>query len=239
MADAHETHEHLGHAEVAQTPREAGDDGDEPVFARSAEKRLPILDDLVAVRIENRVRDLRARQEAGNALKEGDGVVNAAGLRDAADEHGREREEHERALDEVGRAYREVPADERVEEHDDRSEHHHRRVVEPEERREQLAAGHKAASRVDGEEQKRDDRGDRHEDVLVVVKAIREEIGDRDRIVRDLGILAQALRDEFPVQIGADGKADRRPHGIRRPREIGNARQAHEQPARHVGSLGG
>ena len=234
MTHAHEAHEHLGHTKVPKAPRETRHDGDEPVLPCRSEQRCTVLDDLVARRIENRGCNLRTRKESGDILQESDRVINATRLRDAANEHRGEREEHERALDEVGRADGEISADERVEEHDDGTEDHHRRVVEPEERREQLTASHKAASRVNREEDERDDGRNRHEDMLVVVKAVREEVGDGDGVVRHLGVLAQTLRHELPIEIRADSKADRRPHGVRRAREVCNAGKAHEQPPGHV-----
>ena len=234
MTHAHEAHEHLGHTEVSQAPRETRHDGDEPVLPCCSKQRCAVLDDLVARRIENRSCNLRARKVSRDILQESDRVLNAARLRDAADEHRGKCEEHERALDKVGRADGEISADERVEEHDDGTEHHHRRVVEPEERREQLTAGHKAASGVNREEDERDDCRNRHENMLIVVEAVREEVGDGDGVVRHLRVLAQTLRHELPIEIRADRKADCRPHGVRRAREVRDAGKAHEQPSGHV-----
>ena len=70
------------------------------------------------------------------------------------------------------------------------------------------------------------------------MEAIAEEIGQGNGVASNLRILAQASRHELPIQIRANGKANRRPHSIGRTREISNARQAHEQPARHIGRLG-
>ena len=167
-----------------------------------------------------------------------DGVFHAAGRRDRADEHGGQREEHEHALNEVGGAHREVAAHEGIEEHDDGADDHHDAVVPAKQRGEQLAHGDEAGRGVDGEEQKDDDRGDGHEDVLRVMEAIGEEVGHRDGVAGLLGVLAQALGHELPVQIGADGQADGRPHGIRRAGEVGHAGQAHEEPPRHIRRFG-
>ncbi|MNE14736.1 hypothetical protein D3C80_1076240 [compost metagenome] len=53
-----------------------------------------------------------------------------------------------------------------------------------------------------------------------------------------LGLHAQTASDEQPVQVGADGQADGNP-GFGQAGEVDGARQAHQQPATHVGSAGG
>ena len=238
MANGHEADEHLGHAEVAETPCQAAHDGDDAVGAGRTEHGLVALDELVARLIEQGRGNLGAGEEAGNVLQEGHRVLNAARSGDGADKHRGQGQKHERALHEIGGAHREIAAHERVEEHDDGADDHHHAVVPAEQRREQLAHGDEAGGGVDGEEQKDDDRGDGHEDVLRVVEAVGEEVGHRDGVAGLFGVLAQALGHELPVQIGADGQADGRPHGIRRAGEVGHAGQAHEEPPRHIRRFG-
>ena len=103
---------------------------------------------------------------------------------------------------------------------------------------EQLAAGDEAAARVHAEEQQDEDGRHRGQDVLLVMEAVGEERRDGDG-VHALGVLAQALGHEQPVQIRADCKADTGPHGLGGAEEVSKTGDAHKQIARHVGRLGG
>ncbi|MNE84987.1 hypothetical protein D3C80_1819390 [compost metagenome] len=53
-----------------------------------------------------------------------------------------------------------------------------------------------------------------------------------------LGLHPQAAGNEQPVQVGTNGQADGDP-GFGKAREVDGARQAHQQPAAHVGGTGG
>ena len=68
------------------------------------------------------------------------------------------------------------------------------------------------------------------------MEAVLEELRQRDGVVRDLGILAQRLCHEQPVEIGADGEADGDPAGGNAG-QICRTRQTHQQPAGHIRRL--
>ena len=111
-------------------------------------------------------------------------------------------------------------------------------VVPAEQRGEQLADRHEAAAHVDAEKHEDDERRDGRDDVLAVMEALGEEVGHRDGVAGHHGVAAEASRHELPVEVRADSQADGGPHGVGRAGEVGQARQAHEQPAAHVGCLG-
>jgi len=69
------------------------------------------------------------------------------------------------------------------------------------------------------------------------MEAVGEEVRDRDGV--DLhAVAAQPLGDDEPVEIGADRETDGRPAGAGEAGPVGEAGQAHEQPAGHVRGLG-
>ena len=70
------------------------------------------------------------------------------------------------------------------------------------------------------------------------METIRDEVGNRDRIAADLRVLAQTVRDDLPVEIGADRQADGDP-GLRIAGEENRAGKTHQQPAGHVRGLCG
>ena len=240
MTRAHEAHEHLWHAEITQAPREASDNRHcaGSVYRRFAKQRHAVFNNLQAIGAHNRLRRHSGRKEARDVLQERDGVFHAARHADAAHKNHHERANHDRTLNKVGRAYREVSTHEGVHEHDEGAQNHHGGVVEPEQRGEKLAARYKAAAAIDAEEQQNNDGRDAHENAAIIMEAVAEKIGQSDGVAGNLRILAQTSRHELPIQIRANGEADCSPHGIGSAREIGNARQTHEQPARHVGCLG-
>lgn len=178
------------------------------------------------------------REVAGDVGEKRCGILDATCHGDGADDDDRQGKEHEAALHEVGRDDREITAHHRVEEYDDGTEDHHDRIVHAKERVEELAASDEAAARVDAEEDEDDDGGNRAHDVLVIVKAIGIETGQRDRVVGLFGIAAQALGDEQPVEVGAECQADARPTRVGGTGEVGEAGQTHEQVARHVRCFG-
>ena len=68
------------------------------------------------------------------------------------------------------------------------------------------------------------------------MEAVLEILRQRDRVACHLGVLAQRLGYEQPVEIGADRKADADPAGGNAG-QICRARQTHQQPAGHIGRL--
>ena len=111
-------------------------------------------------------------------------------------------------------------------------------VVPAEQGGEQLADRHEAAADVHAEEREDDQRGDGGNDVLLVVEAPGEEVGDGDGVAGDHGVAAQSTGHELPIEVGAEGKADGGPHRVGGTGEIGDTGQAHKQPAAHIGRFG-
>ena len=238
-ADGQEAHQHLRHTEVTQAPRQHGDDGDDAVVGGRAEHGLARLDELLAGgRVQLGRGHLRAGQVAGDGTQEFHGVVDTARAGHGADEHHREREEHEHALNEVGHHHRQVAAHHGVDEHDHRADDHHDVVVETEQRGEQLAHGHEAAAHVHAEEHQDDHGRDGGDHALLVMETLGEEVRNGDGIVGHYRVAAQSPGHKLPVEIGAERQSDGGPHRVGRTSEVGQARQAHQQPAAHVGGFG-
>ena len=70
------------------------------------------------------------------------------------------------------------------------------------------------------------------------MEAVGIEARQRDGVARAHRVHAQALGHEPPVEVRADGQAHRCPPRVGGAGEVGHARQAHEQVARHVRRLG-
>ena len=237
MARAHEAHEDLRHAEIPETPRQAAHDADRAgaVDDRIAELRHAVDDLLHAVFVKHGRCRGRARKETRYRAQKRDGVLDAAGHGDASHEDDDQRDDHDGALDEVGRADREIAADEGVGEDHERADDHHRRIVDAEQRREELAEGDEAAAGIDAEEHQDDDGGGAHEHLPGIMEPTREIIGKRDRIPRNLRVLPQRTSDETPVEIRSRSQAYGGPDRIGCAGEVRDAGKAHEEPARHVG----
>ena len=87
------------------------------------------------------------------------------------------------------------------------------------------------------EENNDNNRSDGRQQVLFVTIAVGEKVRESDG-TRGVRIHADAAGNDQPVEIGADGKTDCRPCGVRNAGGIGDARQTHQQPAAHIGRLG-
>ena len=105
-------------------------------------------------------------------------------------------------------------------------------------REEQLAAGHKAAGGVDGEEHQNKDRRDGQQDLFLLLEPGGEEFRNGDGVPGHHRIAAQPPCHQKPVQVGAHRQADGGPGRIGDPAPVGYAGQPHEQPAAHVRGLG-
>ena len=181
---------------------------------------------------------LRAGEIAGDGAQEFHGVVDAACAGHSADEHHRERKEHEHALNEVGHHHRQIATHHGVDEHDHRADDHHDVVVEAEQRGKQLAHRHEAAAHIHAEEHQDDYGRNSGNHALLVMESLGEEIRNSDGVTGHHRVATQAAGHKFPVEIGTESQADGSPHRIGRAGEVGQARQAHEQPAAHVGGFG-
>ena len=210
----------MGHAEVAEAPGHGGENGQEP------ERALPLLG------------HGGEAQVLGDAFGVGHDVAQPSGVREAEADDREEGHGHEDGLEIVRDAGSEEAPKSRVQHDDGRGEEHGLAILQPEEGGKELAAGHEAGSRVGHEEDDDDDRRQSGEDVFIVPEAAGEEVGDGDG-AREHRIPAEPPGHDEPVEVGADGEAQGRPEGLRRAAEKGQARHAHEEPARHVAGLRG
>ena len=177
---------------------------------------------------------------SSSAIHRGERVREAGHAADLVKPHGGDddqREEHERTLHDVRPGNREKSAEEGVGNDRPAAEQHGPDVGYAEQRLEQLACGDETGTRVEGEKEQHEGAGNQAQHPGVVVEAPLEIVRQGEGVVQFLGGLAQSLRHQFPVQVGADEQA--RDHPARfEPGEIGETRQAHQQPAAHVRRLG-
>ena len=208
----------MGHAEVAEAPGQRGGDRQRRIGHGS---------------IGRGVVGGGEAEIAGKAAGVLHHRVKAAGLADPEEQDHDERDGHDDALNKVRRGGRQEAAHRGIEHDDDRADDHRRVIVHAEQGVEELAAGGEAGSRVGYEENNNHERGDQGQHVLLIAVAVGEELRDRDG-AGGLGISAEALGHDQPVEIGARRKTDGGPAGIRDAGEIGDAGQAHQEPAAHI-----
>ena len=213
--DGDEAHEDVRHAEVPEAPDEAGDDRDERDPAGRVGEEVEV------------VGASEARDQLGGDARGGEG---------GGDRHDDERGEHQHPLDEVGPAGGQKAAEEGVGDDDDRADGQRHDVVEVEDVLEKLRAGAEGGSGVDEEKDEDDHCADASDRGGLAAKAVLQILRDGDRVVGDVGELAQAHGDELPVEIGAEREADGDPRGGE-PRPEGRGGKPEQQPAGHVGGL--
>lgn len=99
------------------------------------------------------------------------------------------------------------PPEEGVGDDDDRADGQRHDVVEVEDILEELRAGAEGGGGVDEEKDEDDHRADAADRGGLAAKAVLQILRDGDRVVGDVGELAQAHGDELPVEIGAEREA--------------------------------
>ena len=209
----HETREDVRLAEVAQTPAHQRDDADEGGAFEHVEVAWILRFD---------------GEERG---------VNAACGQQDDDRRKDQREDHQRGLDGVGPAHREETADEGVGNRR-RSTGPQRRFVGHAERAfEQTGTGDDAGSAVDGKEHQNHDRRDDPQQAAFIFETAGKVIRQSQGIAVVLGLHTQTAGDKQPVQVGTDDQADGDP-AFGQTGHVDGARQAHQQPAAHVGGTG-
>ena len=213
----------MGHSEVAQAPGHGGDDGDNAAVGHS--------------RIGGGVIHAGHRDVAGQGGGIGADGVKSAGVGDAEADNDDQGDGHDNRLHQVGGGGSQESAGGGVDHDDDGGDNHSCRVVKPEQRGEQLAAGGEAGGGVGNEEDHDDQGGDGHEQVALVPEAALEEVGD-GVCLHVSGVGAQALGYQQPVQVGADAQTQSGPEGVADTAEIGHAGQTHQQPGGHIRGLG-
>ena len=216
--NAHEAHEDMRLTEVAETPRKQRDDAHCSI--RHAGRTVN--EHIQEIRIER----FHLREELGRAAH-----------REDSDGRNREHaEEHQDALEEVGPANSEKAACKRVRNNDyctDQQRHH---VRNAEYGREQLRAGYKAGRSVKQEKHQNKHRCNNRNPAAFIVETVFEELRQRNRITCGFGVLAQTLCNEQPVKVSANSQTNGDP-ACGNTGQVRRTRQAHQQPAGHVGRL--
>ncbi|MCY1214053.1 hypothetical protein D9M72_258570 [compost metagenome] len=211
---SHEARQDVRLAEVAQAPGQQGNHADE---GRTLE-----------------------HVEVGRVLHFNghEGRVDAAGG-DHHDDRGEDQgEDHQAGLDGIGPAHRQEATDEGVADGGGGTGPQGGFVGNAEGALEQAGTGHDAGSAVDGEEHQDHHSGEDAQDAAVVFEAVGEVVGQGQRVAVVLGLHAQTASDQQPVEVGTDDQANRDP-AFGETGEVDGTRQAHQQPAAHVGGAGG
>lgn len=210
----------MRHAKIAEAPREARNQGDKP-------------DGLAGGGVGEQAQQvgvLRVHGVHGRSKTARTGHDNRGNRDDGDEHHGR--------LDKVRPAHSEKSAHEGVAHHDDRTDDKARGVVHAEDGAEELRASHKARNRVEQEERENENRGDDADDSLVVAETVRKKVGEGNGIAAEVAVLAEPAAHDFPVEVRADHETDTDPR-FGKPAHEDGAREAHQEPAAHVGGLCG
>ena len=220
VLDAHETHQNVRHAKIAEAPGEARNQGDKPdgLAGGGVGEQAQQVGVLCVHGVHGRCKSARA------------GHDNRRNRDDGNQHHGR--------LDKVRPANGKETAHEGVAHHDDRTDDKAGGVVHAEDGAEEFCASYKARNRVEQEERENEDGGDNADDSLVVAEAVRKEVGQRDGVSAEVAVLAEPAAHDFPVEVGADHETDTDP-SFGKPAHEDGAREAHQKPAAHVGGLCG
>lgn len=220
VLDGHETHQNVGHAEVAETPGQARNQGDKAdcLAGRSVGEEAHQVGVLCVHCIHG-----SSKAAAGNA---DDGGNHENG------------DEHHGSLDEV------CPADCEEAAHEGVAHDHHSTddkaggVVQTEDGAEELSGSHEAGHSVEEEEGQDEEGCDYADNALLVAETVGEEVGEGDGVVAEVGVLAETTANNLPVEVSSDHETDTDPSFGETADEDG-AGKTHEHPATHIGSLGG
>ncbi|MNF57072.1 hypothetical protein D3C84_385840 [compost metagenome] len=211
---SHEARQDVRLAEVAQAPGEQRDHADEG----SALEHVDV----------GRVLHLDGHE----------GGIHATGG-DHHDDRGEDQgEDHQAGLDGVGPAHGEEAADEGVADGRRGTGPQGGFVGDAEGALEQAGTGNDAGSAVDGEEHQDHHGGEDAQDAAVVFEAVGEVVRQGQGVAVVLGLHAQTAGDQQPVEVGANDQANGDP-AFGETGEVDGTRQAHQQPAAHVGGAGG
>ena len=211
----HEARQDVGLAEVAQAPGHQRDDGDE----------VQVLEHVEVAGV------LRRHLHHGG--------VDAAHGDDDEHRSQDEGEDHQGRLHGVGPAYREEAAEEGVGDGGRGTDPEGGVITHAEGALEQAGTGHHAAGgAVDGEEQQDHQGGEDAQHPALVFEAVGEIVRQGQGVAVLLGVNPQPTGHPAPVEVGADDEADGDP-ALGDAADEDGARQAHQEPATHVGGTGG
>ncbi len=219
LLDGHEADQDVGHAEVAETPGETGDD----VLPGGGEE----------------VCDEGIFGAVGDVGVNGVDRCGVQVLHEDADDGDRQQgEEHEVALDEVGPADRLEAAEEGVEQDDGGKDEHGRLTLQARDQGDKdRGTGDETGGDVNGKADEEHDGCDNGQDRFLREETVLQIFGQRDRVVGNFRELSEPFRNEDPVERGADGKTDADP-GFAEAEGQDGAGETHQKPCGHVGGLG-
>ena len=221
VADGHKAHQNVGHAEVAKAPGQHGNNADQTVRLRLA---------------GGGVIGLTKAQKTGNAAGMGQNSIHTAGLHNAEHHDDAQSDGHNHRLDQVHGGDSAEAAHGGIADDDDGAHDHGEHIIPAEQTVEQLADRRQTGGHIGHEEHQNDERGDTHNDGLFLPVALGDKAGDGDG-VQFHAVTPQAAGYQQEIQVGADGKADGGPAGVRHAAEIGEAGDTHEQVAAHIAGL--
>ena len=215
---SHEARQNVRLAEVAQAPGGGGNDADE---SRAVQQAAVFL-----------------AAGSGSGLDDGGNFICTA--RTQIHHHRREQQgkNHQRGLHSVCPAHSQKAADKGVGNGGARTQPHGAGVAHVgEQALEQAGTGHNAAGAINSEEKQNDERGNHFHRLPLRTETVVEIIRQGERVVVVFGVHAQPPGHQEPVEIRADNQADGNPR-FAQAAQIHCARQAHQQPARHIRSPG-
>ena len=205
----------MRHAEVAQTPSEAGEDVGyaHPVEGTTRQHIVIILG--------------KNRTGVNHIVSGLDGDKG-----DDRAEH--QRAKHQQTLEEVCPAHR-VEASQKCVKHDNGSRNDHRYFgIDVKYCLEEISAGDNARRGIDAVDYDKNQCRDNLQGLVLSHKAVGEKLGNGDGVVGSDGISAQFRRNEYPRRNRAAEQTDSNPH-LTHACQIDGSRQTHEHPGAHVG----
>ena len=221
ILDCHEVVEDMGHTEVAKTPGQGGEN-----HQRSVAACLTGVD----------VGGSSEAEVAGDLLCVCNDGINTAGGVDAEDENNDESKGHDNALDKACDRGCHEAAHCAVSNNDDSGDDHGGHVIKTEEGVEKLAAGGEAGSGIGYKENDNGDGADDLNKLGVVSEAACKEVGNSDG-AQLAGVESQSLRNDEPVEVGAQSQTNGGPAGLSHTAEQSQTGNAHQQICTHIGGF--
>ena len=222
VLSSHEVDKDMGHAKVAEAPRQSRSDLEGGIASGGACVNIGACGET---------------QVAGDILGVCDNGVPAAGGVDAENEDDDKCGRHNDALDKARDGGRHETAGRAVGNDDSGGDYHCRHVIKAEKAVEELAAGGKAGGGVGHKEHDDDDRADGLNDLGVIAETHGEEVRHGNGMGL-CGILSHSLGDDEPVEICTQCQTYCRPARFGNAAEEGKTGNAHQKVRTHIGSLG-
>ena len=146
-----------------------------------------------------------------------------------------QRKKHQRGLHGVGPAHCQKAADKGIGNGGTGTQPHGGGVVDVKQALKQARAGHNARGAINGEEKQNNRRRNHLNQFAVRAEAAGKILRQSERVVVVFGVDTQTPGHQQPVEIRPHGEADGNPR-LAQAAEVNRTRQAHQQPAGHIGS---